>query len=84
MKGNELAKKPKYIETELGREKLCIHCNEYWPLDDEFFFSGKRKLVNGTYAKQYEATCKCCYKLRYKPHLIKGVNRIKSNYEKVA
>lgn len=28
--------KKKYIETELGREKLCIQCNEYWPLDDEF------------------------------------------------
>lgn len=35
MKSNE-AKKPMYIFTELGKEKLCKHCDEYWPTDSEF------------------------------------------------
>mgnify|MGYP001572882745 CR=1 FL=1 len=31
-------KAPTYILTELGREKRCPHCGEYWPADREFFW----------------------------------------------
>ncbi len=31
-------KAPVYITTELGREKRCPHCGEYWPTDREFFW----------------------------------------------
>ena len=47
--------KPKFIETELGTEKLCIECQEYWPLDVEFWFLRRTdgvliaKFTNGTY-----------------------------------
>ena len=27
--------------TEIGTEKLCPKCNEYWPADKEFFYSSK-------------------------------------------
>lgn len=74
--------KKKYIETELGREKLCIQCDEYWPLDDEFWWHRNVKLVNGQYSKRYEAACKCCYNVRYKPGKTKNKNSIKSVYEK--
>ena len=73
---------PRFIETELGREKLCIECQEYWPLDDEFWFCRKVKLLSGATSKRYEAACKCCYSVRYRPHHIKGTNQIKSAYEK--
>ena len=46
--------KPKYIETELGREKLCICCDEYYPLDDEFFYHQMKKTKTGL-SKRYEA-----------------------------
>ena len=76
--------KPKYIETELGREKLCIECGEYWPLDDEFWFHRNAKLLSGATSKRYEAACKCCYNIRYRPQRIKGTNHIKSGFEKRA
>ncbi|HJV50104.1 MAG TPA: hypothetical protein VJ652_01505 [Noviherbaspirillum sp.] len=25
------------IETEIGTEKRCVSCHEYWPADTEFF-----------------------------------------------
>lgn len=28
----------RYIVTELGTEKLCPRCGEYWPADREFFW----------------------------------------------
>ena len=84
--GNEgyILNKPKYIETELGREKLCIECQEYWPLDDEFWFHRNVKLLSGKMSKRYESACKCCYHVRYKPHRIKGTNKIKSKHEAIA
>ena len=27
----------KIINTDLGPERLCVLCSEYWPLDDEFW-----------------------------------------------
>lgn len=75
-------KQPKYIETELGREKLCIECNEYWPLDDEFWSHRIAVLTHGNTSKRYESACKCCYSIRYRPHKVKTKNLIKSSYEK--
>lgn len=77
--------KPKKIETELGTEKLCIHCNEYWPLDTEFWFSYKAKLKDGSCVIRFESACKCCYHQRYKPKKLENRNpnyKIKSYYEK--
>jgi hypothetical protein len=54
---------PKKIESELGIEKLCIHCLEYWPLDDEFW------PLTGTGSKGqrlYSSACRACYPQRYK------------------
>ena len=76
--------KPKFIETELGREKLCIQCDEYWPLDSEFWFtySGKPKR-DGTKSVGYEAACKSCYCIRYRPQrLQRSKNAIRSYHEK--
>lgn len=42
--------------TELGPEKQCTDCNEWWPDDAEFFFSAGR----GTLMTQ----CKACYTQR--------------------
>lgn len=76
---------PKFIETELGREKLCIECQEYWPLDNEFWFTyqGSPK-KDGSRSVGYEAACKCCYYIRYKPQLAKGTSKkkIKSYFER--
>lgn len=56
---------PKKIQTELGTEKLCIECQDYYPLDDEFFwFQWSNR--NGKKVKQYSATCKACYDVRYR------------------
>ena len=30
------------IETELGTERLCLRCQEWWPVDDEFWYFRKR------------------------------------------
>lgn len=57
---NMLAQKPRLIQTELGTEKLCICCGDYYPLDSEFFYTRK---VNGKL--RYEAPCKACYKVHY-------------------
>lgn len=35
--------KPLFICTELGMLKLCARCDEYWPLDGEFFYFTKGK-----------------------------------------
>lgn len=76
--------KPKYIQTDLGKEKLCIECGEYWPLDHEFWFtySGKPKR-DGTKSTCYEAACKSCYHIRYKPQRVqRPKNAIRSYHEK--
>lgn len=31
-------KLPRFIYTDLGKEKLCIECKSYFPLDEEFFY----------------------------------------------
>lgn len=54
---------PKKIESELGTEKMCIHCLEYWPLDAEFW------PLNGLGIKGqqlYASACRACFPQRYK------------------
>ena len=55
----------KLIKTELGTEKLCICCGEYFPATKEFFYGVGRKKKDGT--PRLEANCKACYKERFKP-----------------
>lgn len=74
---------PKFIETELGTEKLCIECQEYWPLDNEFWFTYRNKPnKNGERSTGYEAACKCCYDIRYRPQHRKGTSQVKSYFER--
>lgn len=58
-------KKPKYIYTELGKEKLCIQCEEYYPSDTEFFYGVGRYTIKGV--QLLDARCKACYKSKWKP-----------------
>lgn len=74
---------PKFVETELGTEKLCIECQECWPLDSEFWFTYRNKPnKKGERSTGYEAACKCCYDIRYRPQHRKGVYQVKSSFEK--
>lgn len=73
---------PRYIETELGKEKFCPECKEYWPLDSEFWSKRIAVLSGGNTSIRYESACKCCYSIRYRPHKVKTKNRIKSAHEK--
>lgn len=54
----------KYISTELGREKLCICCGEYWPLDGEFWKFQWRKRKTGN-VQEWAAACNGCYDFHY-------------------
>ncbi|ASN71614.1 hypothetical protein 2F1_13 [Uncultured Caudovirales phage clone 2F_1] len=51
-----------YIHTELGIEKRCTCCNEYFPFDDEFFY--KNGFKHGI--QQWTARCKACYVETYR------------------
>ena len=55
----------KHIETELGTEKQCITCGDYYPATKQFFFGTGRNKKDGTAC--LEANCKACYKERFKP-----------------
>ena len=46
-----------FIFTELGREKLCPLCGEYYPLDEDFFY--KNGFKRGI--QQWTGRCKACY-----------------------
>lgn len=56
----------KRIETELGVEKLCIHCNEYWPLDEEFYPFQWRMTKKFGLVKRFSGVCKGYYDQHYK------------------
>lgn len=58
--------KPKHTTTELGKEKLCIHCNEYFPLETAFWVSKLVKLKSGALKRRFYSACKGCYQERYK------------------
>lgn len=64
--------KPRYIKTELGSEKYCKGCDDYFPATKEFFFGTGRVKKDGTHC--LETLCKACYKEKYKPHFVKTYN----------
>lgn len=43
----------KFQTTELGQEAQCAKCQEFWPVDPEFFFMHKGKP---------HSWCKACFK----------------------
>jgi len=49
---------PRYITTELGLEKRCARCREYYPADEEFFFAQKG---NAPGVPPLHSWCKACY-----------------------
>lgn len=49
-----------YIETELGIEKRCTQCGQFWPVDDEFYFAQVDKGI-----ERATSCCKACYLERY-------------------
>ncbi|MCF9035306.1 hypothetical protein [Acinetobacter nectaris] len=67
----------KYIQTELGTEKQCIHCGEYFPATKEFFYGTGRIKKDGT--QILESNCKDCYKQRFKPW-VKKCNDVSYRY----
>lgn len=58
-------KNKKIINTELGVEKFCKGCQEYYPLDSEFYKSTNRKTKNGIRV-EFQTLCKSCYKAKYR------------------
>lgn len=53
-----MPRKAKVTVTELGSERLCNTCGDYWPEDSEFFYIGRRNGRKGTFVQQ---PCKACY-----------------------
>lgn len=51
-----------YIKTELGTEKRCTRCGDYYPLDTDFFYR------NGTWRgkAQWTSHCKACFTETYR------------------
>ena len=64
-------------ETELGLERQCKRCLEFFPLDNEFFFI-KKKSISGI---SYQHQCKACYKEQYYPR--RNIARLKKKYSEV-
>jgi hypothetical protein len=73
---------PKFIETELGREKFCKHCQEYWPADSDFWYMVKDTLKDGTVVHRPDSACKGCYVAVYKAGRSKRKNNKKSFHER--
>lgn len=48
-------KSGKAVFTDIGREKCCPRCSEYWPADSQFYHTNPSK----TDGLQY--WCKACY-----------------------
>lgn len=49
------------IQTELGTERQCLRCGEYWPLDTEFFYrkgAGWQPCCKSCFLEQYRGTKK--------------------------
>lgn len=53
------------ISTELGLEKVCLSCDESYPLDSEFYQPRKRKRKDGSVLNTWESVCKACYRTHY-------------------
>ena len=72
------------IKTELGEEKLCSKCGDFWPMDSEFFFLRLRKpYKDGIQSRKYDAVCKACYESIYRKKTSIRVNNIRSKAEKM-
>lgn len=63
------------VDPELGPEKLCAVCGEWWPLDDEFWYfrvipagesyvSRGRMYVRTVAARHVYARCRACWAVR--------------------
>lgn len=51
--------------TELGMEKQCTCCGEFYPIDKEFFYRNGKGLRG---QQLYVAQCKDCYVTNYRPY----------------
>lgn len=73
--------KPVIVQTELGLEKQCIACKEFFPLDKEFWWHNGHTKKNGE--KSWCAACKSCYNTYYKRrNNLSRSNNYKSDWEK--
>lgn len=75
--------KPKFIETELGTKSsvLSVRNTGLWMLS--FGLRIKGNLKDGSKSTCYEAACKSCYYIRYKPHLQQRAKKdIRSYHER--
>ena len=52
-------------DPELGRERLCRTCGEWWPEDDEFYYFQTRKGVHRTTRQAYPY-CRACWADRHR------------------
>ena len=55
MKGD----RPILKRTELGLERMCIICEEFWPLDGEFFYRDRSGHAG------FMPRCKACHEEKY-------------------
>lgn len=49
-----------FRETDIGIEKRCTRCGEFWPVDDEFY--SHQRDQNGERASSY---CRACFIEKY-------------------
>ena len=45
------------LDPELGTEKYCNGCGEWWPLDDEFYYHYP---PTSRYAGRFQSMCRAC------------------------
>ncbi len=50
-------------DPELGHERRCKDCGEWWPMDDEFWYFQTRVGVRGLSRTAYPY-CKACWSVR--------------------
>lgn len=55
----------RYRISDIGLEKRCPDCGDWWPVDDEFYFVQRERGV-----ERPSACCKACYLARYKPRKV--------------
>lgn len=74
---------PVKIFTEIGAEKLCRNCLEYWPMDEEFFYwQWMKSKKTGESYKQFGSVCKACYDIYYGRRKGRKQGTIRSYHEK--
>lgn len=76
---------PRRQVTELGEEKFCVHCGEYWPLTNEFWYFQKAETKKNGIVLRAMGACKGCYTEAYKPERLQSrKSQIKSWHEVAA